>query len=227
MSPEALVLGLISAVRGVTLAIVYALLLSERARRLLVAYVVAGAVVTLGIGIVVVTWLHTGTRASGSTTGRLWVDLVLGVAAVVWAGFHLAGHPIRLRRPGRERRRERSTVLPEALDRRLRAPTVPMVIGAGVLTNLPGLYYLAALVAILQTHPSAVDGIAQVTVYTVLRFATPLAALVLVVLRPDRTMEIVRSAHAWGHCNSRVLLGLLVGAVGVYLVGKALSGLLE
>ena len=101
-----------------------------------------------------------------------------------------------------------------------------MAIGAGVLTNLPGLYYLAALVAILQTHPSAVDGITQVTVYTVLRFAAPLAALVLVVLRPDRTMEIVRSAHAWGHRNSRVLLGLLVGAVGVYLVGKALSGLL-
>jgi hypothetical protein len=226
MSPEALVLGLISAVRGVTLAIVYALLLSERARRLLVAYVLAGAVVTLGVGIVVVTWLHTSTRASGSTTGRLWVDLVLGVVAVVWAGFHLAGHPLRLRRPGRERRRERSTVLPEALDRRLRAPTLPMVIGAGVLTNLPGLYYLAALVAILQTHPSAVDGVAQVAVYTVLRFAAPLAALVLVVLRPDRTMEIVRSAHAWGHRNSRVLLGLLVGAVGVYLAGKGLSGLL-
>jgi hypothetical protein len=227
MSPEALVLGLVSAVRGVTLAIVYALLLSEQARRLLVAYVVAGAVVTLGVGIVVVTWLHTGTRSSDATVGRLWVDLVLGVIAVVWAGLHLAGHPIRLRRPGRERKkRERSTVLPEALDRRLRAPTVPMVIVAGVLTNLPGLYYLAALVAILQTHPGAVDGIAQVAVYTLLRFAAPVAALVLVLLRPDRTLEIVRSAHAWGHRNSRVLLGGLVGAVGIYLIGKALSGLL-
>ncbi|GAA4939086.1 Sap-like sulfolipid-1-addressing protein [Actinomycetospora succinea] len=226
MSPEALVLGLVSAVRGVTLAIVYALLLSEQSRRLLVAYVVAGAAITLGVGIVVVTWLHTGTRTSEATAGRLWVDVVLGVLAVVWAGFHLAGHPIKLRRPRKERKRERSTVLPEALDRRLRAPTVPMVIGAGLLTNLPGLYYLAALVAILQTHPGAVDGIVQVSVYTLLRFAAPVAALVLVLLRPDRTMEIVRSAHAWGHRNSRVLLGGLVGAVGIYLVVKGLSGLL-
>ncbi|MEJ2890439.1 GAP family protein [Actinomycetospora aeridis] len=230
MSPEALVLGLVSAVRGVTLAIVYALLLTDRARRLLVAYVVAGAAITLGVGIVVVTWLHTGTRSSEATVGRLWVDVVLGVVAVVWAGLHLAGHPIRLRRPrrdpGREPKRERSTVLPEALDRRLRAPTVPMVIGAGLLTNLPGLYYLAALVAILQTHPGAVDGILQVSVYTLLRFAAPVAAIVLVLLRPDRTLEIVRSAHAWGHRNSRVLLGGLVGAVGVYLVVKGLSGLL-
>ena len=225
MSPEALVLGLISAVRGVTLAIVYALLLTERARRLLIAYVAAGAAVTLGVGIVVVTWLHTGTRSSDATTGRLWVDLVLGVLAVIWAVMHLAGRPIRLRRPRRERTRERSTVLPEALDRRLRAPTVPMVIGAGVVTNLPGLYYLAALVAILQTHPSAVDGIVQVSVYTLLRFAAPVAALALVVLRPDRTLEIVRSAHAWGHRNSRVLLGLLVGAVGVYLTIKGIRGL--
>ncbi|MDD7938895.1 GAP family protein [Actinomycetospora lutea] len=228
MSPEALILGLLSAVRGVTLAIVYALLLSDRARRLLVAYVLAGAVVTLAVGIVVVTWLHTSTRASETTAGRLWVDLVLGVVAVVWAILRLAGRRLRLRRPGRGRRgrRERSTVLPEALDRRLRAPTVPMAIAAGFVTNLPGLYYLAALVAILQTHPSAVDGIAQVTVYTLLRFAAPVAALVLLVLRPDRTLELVRSAHAWGRANSRVLLGLLVGAVGLYLVGKALNGLL-
>lgn len=226
MSPEALVLGLVSAVRGVTLAIVYALLLTDRARRLLIAYVVAGAVVTLAVGIVVVTWLHTGSRTTEATAGRLWLDLALGVLAVIWAGLRLAGREVKLRPRGRERRRERSTVLPEAIDRRLRAPTVPMVVTVGVLTNLPGLYYLAALVAILQTHPSAVQGIVQVTIYTVLRFAAPVAAIVLVLMRPDRTLEIVRSAHAWGRSNSRVLLGLLVGAVGVYLVAKGLSGLL-
>lgn len=228
MSPEALILGLISAVRGVTLAIVYALLLTDRARNLLLAYVVAGSAITLAVGIAVVTWLHTSTRTSEATAGRLWVDVVLGVLAVLWAGLHLAGHPVRLRRPGREprRRRERSTVLPEALDRRLRAPTLPMVVAAGVVTNLPGLYFLAALVAILQTHPNTINGITQVAVYTVLRFAAPVAALALVVMRPERTLEIVRSAHAWGRSNSRVLLGLLVGGVGVYLIAKGLNGLL-
>jgi hypothetical protein len=93
-------------------------------------------------------------------------------------------------------------------------------------TNLPGLYYLAALVAILETHPSAVDGIVQVAVYTVLRFAVPLAALALVVLRPDRTLETVQEAHAWGRRNSRVLIAVTVGVVGIYLTGKGLVGLL-
>ncbi|MDD7964213.1 GAP family protein [Actinomycetospora lemnae] len=222
MSPEALVLGLLSAVRGVPLAIVYAFLLTEHPRRLLLAYVAAGVVVTLGVGIVVVTWLHTGTRESDATTGRLLVDLVLGALAVLWALLRLSG---------RERQRvrarpTRSSVLPPALERRLRAPTVPLAGAAGVATNLPGLYYLAALVAILQTHPSAVSGIAQVAVYTLLRFAAPVAALLLVALRPDRTLGTVRSVHAWGRRHARVLLALLVGAVGVYLLVKALTGLL-
>jgi hypothetical protein len=225
VSPEALVLGLLSAVRGVPLAIVYALLLTDQPRRLLLIYLGAGVVVTLAVGIVVVTWLHTGAPTSEAAAGRLVVDLVLGIVGVVWAGLRLSGREPRRRRPERARVRTRSTVLPDALDRRLRAPTVPTVAAAGVVTNLPGLYYLAALVAILQTQPSAVGGIVQVVVYTVLRFAAPAAALALVVVRPDRTLEIVRTVHAWGRRHARVLVALLVGGVGIYLAVKGASGL--
>jgi len=221
VSPEALILGLLGAVRGVPLAIVYALLLTDQPRRLLTAYLATGFAVTLGVGIAVVTWFHTDSRTSEATTGRLVVDLVLGILAIGWVILRLAGREPQRRRP----KRERSSVLPEALDRRLRAPTVPVVAAAGVVTNLPGLYYLAALVAILQTHPSPVGGIAQVVVYSLLRFAVPLAALALVVARPDRTLDTVRDAHAWGRRNARVLLSTLVGGVGVYLVVKAAIGL--
>jgi hypothetical protein len=224
VSPEALALGLLSAVRGVSLAIVYALLVSPRPRVLLSTYLGAGMAVTLGVGVVVVTWLHAGSRTSEATTGRYGLDLALGVLAVAWAGLRLAGRdPLRRWSGSRTRRRG---VLPAVLDRRLRAPTVPAVAVAGVVTNLPGLYFLAALVAILQTHPSAVGGIAQVVVYALLRFAVAAAALALVVLRPDRTREIVQIVHAWALRHARVLLALLVGGVGVYLVGKALVGLL-
>jgi Sap, sulfolipid-1-addressing protein len=95
-----------------------------------------------------------------------------------------------------------------------------------VVTNLPGLYYVAALVAILQTHPGPAGGVAQVLVYNLLRFAVPVALLVLVVLRPDRTLEIVHTVHAWGRRNATVLLVLLVGGVGIYLAVTGLTGLL-
>ena len=226
MSPEALILGLLSAVRAVPLAISYALLLTERPRLLLTAYVLAGAGVSLLVGVLVVTALGASSRSEEQTTGRLVVDVVLGVAALLWAILSATGRTPRWR-PGRRRdRAPRSSVLPEALATRLRAPTPPAVAGAGVVTNLPGLYYLAALVAILQTHPGPVGGVAQVLVYNLLRFAVPVALLVLVVLRPDRTLEIVGAVHAWGRRNATVLLVAVVGGVGAYLVVKGAGGLL-
>ena len=85
MSPEALVLGLVSAVRAVPLAIVYAVLLTESPRRLLTAYLLAGAAISVVVGVLVVTAFGASTRSSENTAGRLIVDVVLGVVAIVWA----------------------------------------------------------------------------------------------------------------------------------------------
>lgn len=223
MSPEALVLGLVSAVRAVPLAIVYAVLLTESPRRLLTAYLLAGAAISVVVGVLVVTAFGASTRSSENTAGRLIVDVVLGVVAIVWAAARGTG---RLPRPRRRPDRERSSVLPDALATRLKSPTPAAMAGAGLVTNLPGLYYIAALVAVLQTHPSPVGGIAQVLVYNLLRFAVPVAVLVLVILRPDRTLELVRAVHAWGRRHATVLLVLAVGGVGIYLTGKGVLGLI-
>ena len=225
MSPEALILGLLSAVRAVPLAISYTLLLTERPRVLLTAYLLAGAGISLLVGVLVVTALGASSRSEGQTTGRLVVDVALGVVALLWAVLRATGRTPTWR-PRRRRDRGRSTVLPDALATRLRAPTPWTVAGAGVVTNLPGLYYIAALVAILQTHPGPVDGVAQVLVYNLLRFAVPVALLALVVLRPDRTLDTVRTVHAWGRRNATVLLVVVVGGVGLYLAVKGLTGLL-
>ena len=223
MSPEALVLGLVSAVRAVPLAIVYAVLLTESPRRLLTAYLLAGVTVSVVVGVLVVTAFGASSTSSEHTAGRLIVDVVLGVVAIVWAAARGTG---RLPRPRRRPDRERSSVLPDALATRLKSPTPATMAGAGLVTNLPGLYYIAALVAVLQTHPSPVGGIAQVLVYNLLRFAVPVAVLVLVILRPDRTLELVRAVHAWGRRNATVLLVLAVGGVGIYLTGKGVLGLI-
>lgn len=88
MSTEAALLGLISAVRATPLAIVYAFLVSREPRRLLTAYIAAGLVVSLAVGIAVVTVLGASTREPASTTTRDIVDLVVGVGALCYtAGF--------------------------------------------------------------------------------------------------------------------------------------------
>ena len=224
MSPEALVLGLLSAVRTVPIAIVSTLLLSERPRRLIATYILAGVAVSLVVGVAAVAVFEpdAGTREQG--TGRTVLDLVLGVLAVAFAVAYasgvVGGRSSRSDEPGR-------TAGPRLgrIGERLRRPTGPGVAVAGTVTNLPGVYFLAGLVAILGTQPSLVGGAVQVGVYTLLRFGGPIVVLVLVVLRPDGTAELLRRLSAWGRRHRRALVGGVVGAVGVYLVVTSVAAL--
>lgn len=222
MSPEAAVLGLLSAVRATPLAIVYALLISERPRRLLSGYVVAGLVVSLAAGLVIVTTFDGTTREPDSTATRYAIDAALGVAALVYALLYATGR-VGHRSP---ERKSLTTALPKGIGQRLERPTVPVAAAAGAGTNLPGLFYVAALVAVLETHPTPVNGVFQVAVYNLLRFALPLSALLLVVLRPDRTRVVLENVQAWGRRHQRVLVIGLSGVAGVYLTIKGAIGLL-
>jgi hypothetical protein len=219
VSIEAAVLGLLSAFRATPLAVVYGFLLTRSPRRLLAAYLVAGMVVSLGVGIGAVLWFGASASAPASTTGRDVVDLVLGVGALSYAAGFAAG---RLPREPREDRPRRGGAL---LDR-LREPSLPVAALAGALTNLPGLFYLAGLVAILETRPGPVNAVVQVVVYNVLRFATPAAALALVVVSPSRVRALSDGLFAWAARHRRWLVLGLFGAAGAYLVVKGLTGLL-
>jgi hypothetical protein len=103
---------------------------------------------------------------------------------------------------------------------------MPVAAAFGAATNLPGLFYLAGLVAILGTDPSPVNGVVQVLVYNVLRFGAPIAAFVLVLTRPDRTRSVVDAVQDWTRRNSRTLILVVFGVGGVYLTVKGLVGIL-
>lgn len=221
MSVEAAVLGLLSAIRAAPLAAVYAFLLSGRPGRLLAGYLGAGLLVSLGVGIAVVGSFHATSSSSTSTATRQIIDLALGVAALSYAAGYRSG-----RVGGAPTRRRRGPLDPEGvLGRRLRTPSVPVAMLAGAVTNLPGLFYIAGLVAILETQPSPVNGVVQVVVYNVLRFAVPIAALVLVLRRPDHTRRAIEKAHAWGVRHKRILIVGVFGLAGIYLTIKGLLGL--
>ena len=222
MSPEALALGLLSAVRATPLAIVYGFLISREPRRLLAAYIVAGLLVSLAVGIAVVTVLGASTREPASTAGRAIADLVVGIGALSYTAGFWSGR-IGNRPEGRPPRRLPFQDGP--LGRWVSRPSVPVAAALGAVTNLPGLFYLAGLVAILGTDPSPVNGIVQVVVYNALRFVAPIAALGLVLARPDRTRSVVDAVQAWTRRNSRTLILLVFGVAGIYLTVKGLVGL--
>lgn len=219
MSTEAVLLGLISAFRATPLAVIYALLLAPRPGRLLLAYVVTGLVVSLAVGIAIIAGLHVSAPSRPAGTVREVVDLGLGLAALAYAAASVAGWaPPWL--GTREPRRGSWTA-------RLRNPSVTLAATAGAVTNLPGVFYLAGLVAILQTGPSFANGVVQVVVYNLLRFLVPVAVLLAVVVDPDRTRRQVDAVRAWGSRHSRHLTIALATILGLYLAGKGLSGLLS
>jgi spore maturation protein SpmA len=215
VSTLALLLALASAVRPTSLAAVYAILHTERPRRLLLVFDVAGLAVTLAIGFVLVLILRDVVNPSTSTHAGVSILLAL----VCFAGA-LA---IR-RRPEREQEHDSRESI-RKLTARLRDPSVATVAAAGVLTHFPGIFYLIALNAIIQTDPSLVDGIAQVIVYNAIWFAIPLVALVLAILRPDRTGEIIEAITEWARSHQRTAVPIVLVVLGLYLVAKGVSGL--
>ncbi|MBW0102530.1 GAP family protein [Pseudonocardia sp. KRD291] len=222
MSPEALVLGLLSAVRATPLAIVYALLLSPHPRRLVGAYTIAGLAVSLVLGLAAVAVFDGSSQTTEQTTGRYAIDLVLGIGALVYAVGYGTGR-FGDRKPAGENKRP---VLDGRLGAMLRTPTASAAASAGGVTNLPGLFYIAGLVAILETNPSPVNGVFQVVVYNALRLAMPIAALALVTLRPQGTRDVVEAVRSFGIRNKRVLVTGVLLVVGLYLAVKGLLGLL-
>jgi len=133
MSPFAVLLALASTLRPTALAAVYALLVSAPPRRLQLAYIVAGALVSVGIGVLLVSLLHHSVATSRK--GHPVVELVLGLGAL--AGALLVAR--RLRDPGRE-----SADRSGRIAARLHDPSVVAAAVAGILTHFPGLFYLAA-----------------------------------------------------------------------------------
>lgn len=218
MSTEAALLGLLSTVRATPLAVIYTLLLAPRPARLLLAYLAAGLLISLSVGVAVVLGFHATAPSHGSSAVRYGIDVGLGLAALAYAAASTAGwSPPTL--GAREPRRG-------SWSGRLRDPSGALAATAGGVTNLPGLYYIAGLIAIVETGPTVANGVFQVLVYNVLRFAVPLGALLCVVVDPERTRRLVDGVHAWGTRHSRRLAIAVAAVVGLYLVGKGLSGLL-
>ncbi|MFI5607257.1 GAP family protein [Amycolatopsis sp. NPDC051903] len=223
MSAEAVVLGLLCAVRAVPLAVVYALLRARNPRRLLAAYLAAGAIVSLGVGIAVVGWLDARAASAGSSTAREVVYVVVGVGALSYAGGFWSG---RIGNGSADRPSRGLTNPDGAVAQRLRKPTIAGALATGALTNLPGLFYIAGLAAILETAPTLLNSVVQVVVFNLLRFAVPVTALALLALRPETTRTVIDAIHDWAVRHSRPVITGVFGVVGIYLSVKGLVGLL-
>jgi hypothetical protein len=215
VSTEALVLAVSAIIRPTALAALFAILATRDPRRLLIAYLAGGLGFTLAVGALVVVLLQGLATHTASTTSRPLLDVVLGAAALAYAVAAWARWPT----PWRfGRGTERPPHEPTWIQRRLQGLTVPGAAGAGVLTHLPGLTYLAALNAIVAASSGTVDGLVQVGVYNVIWFGTAIAALAAATHRPQLARELLGRLVARARAHRRPITVVFFGALGGYLL---------
>src|SRR3954447_7059509 len=213
MSTEALALAVVSIVRPTTAAAVWAMLVGSRPRRLLTVYLIARLAVSLPVGVAVV--LLAGEaftpRRGADSRGVLLVSL--GFAALLAALAVRLGWRQRFRpdEPGAAREPRRLT------------PTAAAT--AGVLTHLPGVFYLAALGAIAGTGAAAGDAVLQVVVYNLVWFTPAIVALGICLFGAVPSADRLTGPLSWARGHGDAILMVTFAVVGVYLIVKGMSDL--
>jgi Sap, sulfolipid-1-addressing protein len=204
-------------------AAVYAMLSAARPTRLLTVYIVAGFVFSAAIGIVLVILLGVSTAPRTREEVRAVIAFSLGAVSLGYAAGLLTGWvqgPVRKpagANPGSD---------PGSwLGRQLADLSAPRAAVVGVLTHMPGFFYLAALSAIIGSTSSNASRIFQVIVYNAIWFAVPITALALATRRSAELQHFLRRITERIWHRQREIMITVFGLVGVYLIVRGIVDL--
>ena len=96
---------------------------------------------------------------------------------------------------------------------------------AGLAVGMPTAYYLAAIAAILKSGSSTGMQIAALVVFNVIAFAQAEVPIVSFLVAPDATRSRIAQIYAWVSGHQRVVVTILAGVVGIYLLIVGISKL--
>jgi hypothetical protein len=222
-------LALAAAVYPTLLAGVILLLTRPDPLRLLVAFLAGGMAISVVAGFVLVQVLESSDFVSKSdSSSKPIADILIGaasllVAAGVWSR-HIKRGSRRRQPPEQQRGQKRRNSL---TSRVLSRGSLTMAFIAGLVLNLPGVWYLDALVGIAKTKPSDASALLQILVFNVIMFALVELPIVAYLLDPDRASTLVNNFSHWFHRNSRPIAIVVALAVGLWLLTRGIVDLVK
>jgi hypothetical protein len=89
---------------------------------------------------------------------------------------------------------------------------------AGVAFGLPGAYYLAAIALILKSGSAPAAQVAALLVFNLALFAMVWIPLACYLVAPAATKAGVARLGGWAHTHRRLVIAILAGLIGAYLV---------
>ena len=168
MIGNVVVLGLSAAINPILVGVVLVTLASPRPKALLGAYVAGGMIVSVAIGIAVVS-LASSTGAVKPTTSSTngLVDLVLGLLLLAVSAWFATGRAER-RHAAKVAAAAGRPKKPSVSDRLLGGSRATMAFAAGMLLTLPSALYLAALKDIAEAGVSTGEELLAILLFNVL-----------------------------------------------------------
>jgi len=96
---------------------------------------------------------------------------------------------------------------------------------AGLAVGMPTAYYLAAIAAILKSGVSGTTQVLALIVFNVIAFAQAEVPIVSFLVRPEVTRRRIEELYSWVSTHQRIVVTVLAGVVGIYLLAVGISKL--
>ena len=220
-----MVLAVGSAFYPLGLAAVLVILSTPGPLRMLVGYLIGGALVSVGLGLIAIFVLgESGLVEGSSPTLTPAVELAMGALALLLAYAVATGRIQRLR----DRRAKPVTkpAGPSWSERVLARGSGLIAFFVGMVMSLPSVYYIAALPYIAQNFSGAAAQVGLVLLFNVIQFAFVEVPIVGYLAAPERTTAVVRRVTGELTANAQRIVVIVVAAIGVYMVVRGLAALL-
>lgn len=216
-------LALAAAVYPTLLAGVIVLLGRDKPAPLLAGFLAGGVLVSVVAGLIIVLGLDGAVSTKSQRSASPTIDLILGVLSIGLAGvlWHRNRNP---------RGTEGGTAAKKKPNdswthRKLENGSPWVAFGAGLVLNLPGIWYLDALKDISKADEGTTTRILWILVFVAIMFVLAEAPLVGYVVSPDGTRVRVESFRGWLSNNGRTIATWAAAAIGVYLTIRGIVGL--
>lgn len=196
--------------------------------RMLIAFLVGGMTISIAAGFGIYQGLTTsGAVSQTHRSSRPIADIVIGAISLLVA-WGVATNRIKRSWFDRFRRRPRKPAKPEKpslTSRALSGGSASMALAAGVVLNVPGIWYLDALSEIAHAKPSTGTAIAAILVFNVIMFTLVEFPIVAYVLDPQAASDRVNALSRSFHQHARGIGISVATIVGAWLIAKGIVNL--
>jgi Sap, sulfolipid-1-addressing protein len=191
---------------------------------MLAAFTAGGMLITFVLGLLIVFVLGDALSTHSQNSASPIIDIVIGVLSL--AGAAVLHRRIRERERGVERAsKKKKKDGPSRTQRMLAEGTPWAAFAAGLILNLPGIWYLDALKEIARGNLSTAAVIVNILVFMVIMFSLAELPLIGYVIAPEATKLRVAAFQDSMSRNGRTVGMWAAALIGAYLTIKGIVNL--